>query len=113
VGTVVGTAWKNCRYCGLFLCSDCSNRRFVIPWMVMQKGDFQPHTVCQPCESHLQSHIHMPLLDLSKISSTAKNSIGRERLETIFECRRRILIYLRRARMGRSQCFNFDLQVKV
>jgi hypothetical protein len=73
----------HCRYCARIMCKKCCDRRFVIPSYVIVKGDFEAHAICQPCENHLQKHLHTPCIEFNRMTQAAIKSIGKTRIEAI------------------------------
>eukprot|EP00041_Stephanoeca_diplocostata_P032581 m.1049202 g.1049202 ORF g.1049202 m.1049202 type:complete len:648 (+) comp24172_c0_seq75:270-2213(+) len=76
-----------CRYCARVLCARCTDRKFVIPSYIINKGDFQVHAICLPCENHLQQHLYTPAIEFNRISATATKAIGEQRLDAIRRAR--------------------------
>eukprot|EP00054_Salpingoeca_dolichothecata_P024188 m.164245 g.164245 ORF g.164245 m.164245 type:complete len:1300 (+) comp24937_c0_seq4:8-3907(+) len=80
-----------CRYCNRTLCTNCCDRSFVIPSFMLQRGDFEVHPVCVPCESHLQQHMYLPLLEFNRLSATAEKAIGRNRVALLRQARAAVM----------------------
>jgi hypothetical protein len=65
------------------MCKKCCDRKFVVPSYVIVKGDFEAHSICQPCENHLQKHLHTPCLEFNRMTKAAIKSVGKARVEAI------------------------------
>ena len=83
-----------CRYCSKVLCRKCCDRKFVIPSYVVTKGDFEVHAICQPCENHLQKHLHSSCIEFNRLSSLAIKAIGKARIEDVESLRARGLRHI-------------------
>ena len=95
-GMSSNTQRTHCRYCARLMCRKCCDRKFVVPSYVVVKGDFQVHTICQPCENHLQKLLHTPCIEFNRMSKAAIKAIGKARIETIKSIREeglRLLYY--------------------
>jgi len=61
---------------------------------ILEKGDFEVHTICQPCENHLQKHLHSSCIELNRLSPVAIKAIGKARIETVESLRARGLRHI-------------------
>jgi hypothetical protein len=77
----------NCSYCGRMLCSECAAGTYLIPWRVVQNGDFAQHPVCDPCGRHLRRHAAVPALDLAALRRPAYAALGPLRPERLLRLR--------------------------
>eukprot|EP00039_Didymoeca_costata_P023520 m.7375 g.7375 ORF g.7375 m.7375 type:complete len:1063 (+) comp3704_c0_seq2:262-3450(+) len=84
----------HCRYCARLLCKSCCDRKFVLPSYILQKGDFEAHAICQPCENHLQKHLHAACIELDRLSPVAIKVFGNNRISQLKATRQEGLRYL-------------------
>eukprot|EP00049_Salpingoeca_infusionum_P013058 m.243608 g.243608 ORF g.243608 m.243608 type:complete len:995 (+) comp15347_c0_seq3:696-3680(+) len=65
-----------CRYCQRSMCISCCNGSFVIPSYMLNKANFQTHSVCTACEDHLRKHFTKPVLRMDWIGRDLRRDIS-------------------------------------